>query len=287
MNRTSRTRSTEHRARARHRRPGRRDRVRHRRAGRRAAARGVAVLCHPHPQHGGTMDNKVVQTLARAFVQLGYTQRCASTSAASAARPAAGTQAAARSTTRWPSSPPSARPACRWCWAASRSAATWPAQAAARLPAAGQPAERLVLIGPGHQLRPCPRWRPTAWSCTASPTTWCRWQSVLDWARPQVLPVTVLPGAGHFFHGQLPCSSNSVIVQALTARPLPFPNPDEPSDAEVAGPAAGLCPPCCLRACAGAAAARGGGQGSTCCSTWPATRCWPSATPTRRPIRPR
>ncbi len=35
--------------------------------------RGVAVVCHPHPQHGGTMDNKVVQTLARAFMQLGYT----------------------------------------------------------------------------------------------------------------------------------------------------------------------------------------------------------------------
>jgi uncharacterized protein len=36
------------------------------------AARGVAVLCHPHPVHGGTMDNKVIQTLARAFLQLGY-----------------------------------------------------------------------------------------------------------------------------------------------------------------------------------------------------------------------
>src|SRR5574337_418208 len=33
---------------------------------------GIAVLCHPHPLHGGTMDNKVVQTLARAFVQLGW-----------------------------------------------------------------------------------------------------------------------------------------------------------------------------------------------------------------------
>ena len=38
------------------------------------APRGVAVVCHPHPQFGGTMDNKVVQTLARAFVQLGW--RC-------------------------------------------------------------------------------------------------------------------------------------------------------------------------------------------------------------------
>ena len=28
--------------------------------------------------------------------------------------------------------------------------------------------------------------------------------SVLDWARPQTLPVTVIPGVAHFFHGQLP-----------------------------------------------------------------------------------
>jgi len=26
---------------------------------------------------------------------------------------------------------------------------------------------------------------------------------VFDWARPQNLPLTVVPGAGHFFHGQL------------------------------------------------------------------------------------
>ena len=31
--------------------------------------RGTAVIAHPHPLFGGTMDNKVVQTLARAFVQ--------------------------------------------------------------------------------------------------------------------------------------------------------------------------------------------------------------------------
>ena len=38
-----------------------------------APARGVAILSHPHPLFGGTMDNKVVQTLARAFVQSGWT----------------------------------------------------------------------------------------------------------------------------------------------------------------------------------------------------------------------
>jgi alpha/beta superfamily hydrolase len=33
---------------------------------------GCAVVCHPHPQHGGTMHNKVAHTLARAFVRLGF-----------------------------------------------------------------------------------------------------------------------------------------------------------------------------------------------------------------------
>ena len=35
-------------------------------------ARGAALIAHPHPLFGGTLDNKVVQTLARAFVELGY-----------------------------------------------------------------------------------------------------------------------------------------------------------------------------------------------------------------------
>ena len=35
-------------------------------------AKGTAVLSHPHPLHGGTMDNKVVQTMARAFTQAGW-----------------------------------------------------------------------------------------------------------------------------------------------------------------------------------------------------------------------
>lgn len=33
---------------------------------------GAVVVCHPHPQHGGTMHNKVAHTLARGFVRLGY-----------------------------------------------------------------------------------------------------------------------------------------------------------------------------------------------------------------------
>lgn len=33
---------------------------------------GIALVCHPHPQQGGTMHNKVAHTLARAFYRSGY-----------------------------------------------------------------------------------------------------------------------------------------------------------------------------------------------------------------------
>lgn len=33
--------------------------------------RGAAVVCHPHPQHGGTMHNKVAHTMGRAFSRMG------------------------------------------------------------------------------------------------------------------------------------------------------------------------------------------------------------------------
>jgi uncharacterized protein len=35
------------------------------------AAAAVAVICHPHPLQLGTMQNKVVTTLARTFANLG------------------------------------------------------------------------------------------------------------------------------------------------------------------------------------------------------------------------
>jgi alpha/beta superfamily hydrolase len=36
------------------------------------AVRGIAVIAHPHPLYGGTRDNKVVQTMARALLTLGF-----------------------------------------------------------------------------------------------------------------------------------------------------------------------------------------------------------------------
>jgi alpha/beta superfamily hydrolase len=110
-----------------------------RRRGATACAGVAVVLCHPHPQHGGTMDNKVVQTLARAFVQLGWRSvRFNFRGVGGSAGP--GTRAAARSTTRWPWWPPSARPPGLPLALGGFSFGGYVAtQAAARLPEAARP----------------------------------------------------------------------------------------------------------------------------------------------------
>ena len=142
-----------------------------------AGARRAASpsICHPHPLHGGTMDNKVVQTLARAFVAARLARRCASTSAASARRRAPGTKAAARSTTRSPSIAARAArsPACRWCsagfsfggYVAARGraparrrarpsrASCWSAPSTEKQPVAAVPADTLVIHGESRRRR--------------------------------------------------------------------------------------------------------------------------------------
>jgi uncharacterized protein len=40
---------------------------------------------------------------------------------------------------------------------------------------------------------------------------------IFDWARPQGLPVTVVPGTGHFFHGQL-ATLRQIVRQYLFTR---------------------------------------------------------------------
>jgi alpha/beta superfamily hydrolase len=39
---------------------------------------------------------------------------------------------------------------------------------------------------------------------------------VMDWARPQKLPVTVIPGVEHFFHGQLPLLRSLVVRHLMS-----------------------------------------------------------------------
>ena len=179
------------------------------------AARGVAVVCHPHPQHGGTLDNKVAQTLARAFVQLGWRSvrfnfRGVGASAGvwdegvGEVDDALAVIAAHRD------------PAMPFMLAGFSFGAYVASQAAARLPDDAKP-QRLVLVGPSTQrqdpgLVPADTLVIHGESDDVVPLS-----ATLDWARPQNLPVIVFPGVGHFFHGQL-ALLKTVIVQELQPR---------------------------------------------------------------------
>ena len=177
-----------------------------------AALRGVVVLCHPHPQFGGTMDNKVVITLARAFVHLGYRAVRfnfrgvgGSAGAWDEGRGEIDDALAVIQAQR------ALAPGLPLALAGFSFGAYVAAQAAARL-AASAPVERLVLVGPATSRFEMP--------ATVAPDTLVihgeadevvPLSATLDWARPQVLPVIVLPGVGHFFHGQLTLLKNQVI----------------------------------------------------------------------------
>ncbi|HEU5294045.1 MAG TPA: alpha/beta fold hydrolase [Burkholderiaceae bacterium] len=165
-------------------------------------ARGIAVLCHPHPLHGGTMDNKVVQTLARAFVQLGYHAvrfnfRGVGGSqgqwdhGAGEVDDALAVIAAYRD------------PATRLALGGFSFGGYVAAQAAARLAATGAPAQQLVLVGPATSTFPVPAVPADSLVIHGEADDVVPLQATLDWARPQGLPVVVLPGVGHYFHGQL------------------------------------------------------------------------------------
>jgi alpha/beta superfamily hydrolase len=163
------------------------------------ARRGIALIAHPNPIQGGTKDNKVVTTLARAFFGLGYV----------AARPnfrgvgaSAGVHDEGRGETedllavadylrkRFGSIP--------LLLAGFSFGSFVQTRVAQRLPA-----ERMVLVGPAVNR--------FATQGVAADTLVIHGEndevvplgSVLDWARPQALPVIVVPGCGHFFHGRL------------------------------------------------------------------------------------
>jgi alpha/beta superfamily hydrolase len=185
-----------------------------------SAPRGLAVVCHPHPQHGGTMDNKVVQTLARAFVQLGYAalrfnfRGVGASAGAWAHGPGEIDDAlAVVASQRAPGQP--------LVLAGFSFGAYVASNVAARLAEAGTPAERLVLVGPAASRFGVAAVPADTLVLHGEADDVVPLSAVFDWARPQALPVTVIPGAGHFFHGQLPLLK-SLVVGAW--RPAPSPN---------------------------------------------------------------
>ena len=175
-----------------------------------ATPRGVAVLCHPHPQHGGTLDNKVVQTLARALLHLGYTAvrfnfRGIGSSAGAWDEGRGEIDDAMAVIEAW------RQPALPLVLAGFSFGAFVASQAASRLAASGAPAERLVLVGAAVQSFEVASVPIDTLVIHGEADDVVPLSAVFDWARPQSLPVTVLPGAGHFFHGQLPVLKQMIL----------------------------------------------------------------------------
>ena len=165
------------------------------------APAGIALVAHPHPLFGGTLDNKVAQTLARAFVELGYV----------AVRPnfrgvgqSAGAHDdgngetddlvavihAARRRLNLAEAPLVLAGFSFGTLVQSRVALRVAAQrivfvgtAVTRERVEPVPADSIVIHGEKDDVAPL--------------------DLVLRWAEPQELPVTVIAGADHFFHRRL------------------------------------------------------------------------------------
>jgi alpha/beta superfamily hydrolase len=83
-------------------------------------------------------------------------------------------------------------------------------QAASELPE-GQKAIGLVLVGPSTLKQKVPPVPEGTVVIHGEADDVVPLSATLDWARPQSLPVVVIPGAGHFFHGQLPLLKTLVV----------------------------------------------------------------------------
>lgn len=174
--------------------------------------RGVALVAHPHPLYGGTMDNKVAQTLARAFVALDYaTVRMnfrgvgQSEGVHDEGRGETDDMALllAHMQSQYPGLPVALSGFSFGTFVQS--------QLQQRLIAQGTPAERLVLVGSAAGKWAMPDVPANTILIHGELDDTIPLKDVLDWARPQDLPVIVIPGADHFFHRRLQHIKNFVV----------------------------------------------------------------------------
>lgn len=178
---------------------------------------GVAVIAHPHPLFGGTLHNKVVQTLARAFVQQGWEAVRFNFRGVGGS---AGVHDHGVGELDDLLAVVAARGGAAPLALAGFSFGGYVAACAAARLWTGRPVQALCLVGPAASRFTLPTLPEELQARTlvvhgeADDTV--PLAAVLDWARPQSLPVTVVPGGEHFFHGRLPLLK-SLIVRHLQA----------------------------------------------------------------------
>jgi uncharacterized protein len=168
--------------------------------------RGMALVAHPHPLFGGSMDNKVAQTLARTLVQLKYVTYRANFRGVGATEGehdnGIGEQDDLRAVLDYMRAQPGQADVPLVL--AGFSFGTFVlSHVAARLREEGRAIERIVFVGTAA----------SRWNVVPVPENTLvihgeiddtvPIQSVFDWATPQELPVVVIPGAEHFLHRKL------------------------------------------------------------------------------------
>jgi len=190
---------------------------------------GVAVIAHPHPLYGGTRDNKVVQTLARALVQSGYAcwrpnfrgvgatagvhdEGRGETDDLIAVVDEALAHAAAAGT----DTPP-------LMLAGFSFGAFVQSRVAQALAERGRSLRGVVLIAPAVSRFEVASLGGRALVVHGELDDVVPLSAVLDWARPQDLPVVVVPGADHFFHRRLTLLKRIVSEWVRGGEPRPAP----------------------------------------------------------------
>ena len=166
-----------------------------------AAPQGVALVCHPHPLQGGTLDNKVAQTLARTFAKLRYAAarfnfRGVGKSAGTFAEGVGETDDALAVLAHVRSRFGEALPIALAGFSFGSYVQT---RVAERVHAEG-----LVLVGPAVNRFDIQHVQAGTVVVHGEEDDVVPLAGVFAWARPQQLPVVVFPGCGHFFHGRLP-----------------------------------------------------------------------------------
>jgi alpha/beta superfamily hydrolase len=174
-------------------------------------ATGVACIGHPHPLYGGTLDNKVTATIARAFAGLGWLAlrfnfRGVGASDGTHDQGAGETDDflhVLRSVPQLADVAARLPPACPLALAGFSFGSFVAARTAQRLAAAARPVDYLILVGAAAGKWPMPEVRADTLVIHGESDDTITLGAVLDWARPQGLPVLVIPGADHFFHRKL------------------------------------------------------------------------------------
>jgi alpha/beta superfamily hydrolase len=190
----------------------------------RVRRRGVVLVGHPHPLFGGTRDNKVAVTLARAFVDEGWV----------AVRPnfrgvgrSGGLHDNGRGETEdflhlidtrdaWLAAAEPAAVADRTLALAGFSFGSFvAAQTACALLERGVDVTALVLAGAAAGKWPMPTLpvalRARTLLVHSEHDDTIALAEVFNWARPQELAVLVFPGGDHFFHRRLTALRDAVI----------------------------------------------------------------------------